>query len=98
MNTVNYLTGRDSMDQTAFTITVTDGKLVVAGPAEYMRTRGNAVLADIEAGRNTVFNFGCTQYPMTDTCALIRVALQTDYAAWLGNRQLLAAWKANRDA
>ena len=86
------------MDQTAVTITVTDGKLIVSGPAEYMRTRGNAVLSDIEAGRNTVFNYGCTQCPASDTCALIRVALQTDYAGWLGMRKTFATWKANRHA
>lgn len=60
----------------------------VAGPAEYMRERGSARLERIMSGTDTVFNFGCRQSPNVETAVL--VSLQTDYAAWKGQRLLLA--------
>jgi len=54
----------------------------VYGPAEYMRERGNARIAKIEAGNDAVFNFGCLKSPDVETAIL--VSLQTDYAGWRG--------------
>ena len=62
---------------------------VVTGPAEYMRERGNARLAKILAGEDTVFNAGCQFSPGSDTATLVLTSLQTDYANWLGSRSLL---------
>jgi len=59
----------------------------VSGPEEYMRERGFARIARIEAGQDVVFNMGCTRSPNVETAVL--VSLQTDYAGWKGTRQLL---------
>jgi len=61
----------------------------IAGPAEYMEERGSAKLRAIEAGTDTVFNAGLTRSP--DIYTAILVSLQTDFAGWLGQRQLEAA-------
>lgn len=57
---------------------------IVTGPKEYMKTRYRTVLAEINAGKNAVFNHGGS--PDVITQAL--VAVQTDYAAWKGMRSL----------
>ncbi len=64
-----------------------DGTLT--GPAEYMRERGDARLAKIVAGEDVVFNFGAMS-GRGDTITLVLVSLQTDYAGWLGTRELLS--------
>lgn len=61
----------------------------VRGPADYMRERGNAKLAEIEAGRCVVVSYGVANGH--DPVTTILVALQTDYAAWRGMQQLLGA-------
>lgn len=59
----------------------------VSGPAEYMREKGNARLADIEAGRDVVFNMTASYSP--DIVTAILVNLQTDFAGWVGMRQFI---------
>jgi hypothetical protein len=60
---------------------------VVSGPAEYMRERGDARLREIEAGRDSVFNAGL-QFGSPNVETAILVSLQTDYAGWLGQKQM----------
>lgn len=76
---------------------------VVTGPADYMKERGNARLRSIEAGTDVVFNVGMgldpypgswlkvdgPQSPNAETAIL--VSLQTDYAGYLGEKQMEAA-------
>ena len=63
----------------------------VSGPAEYMRERGDERLKRILSGTDTVFNAGLRFAANVDTATLVLTSLQTDYAAWLGARSLLAA-------
>jgi len=63
-----------------------DGKLY--GPRDYMRERGNDYLDEIMEGRSTVANYGMIYSP--DPVTAILVALQTDYAAWVGMRDFNA--------
>ena len=67
--------GRFTLDTETFAI---------EGPADYMAARYRAKIADIEAGRCSAFNAGCTLSP-TKGHALL-VSLQTDYAGWHGMR------------
>lgn len=60
-----------------------------SGPAEYMREQGNAKLDGILAGTDTAFNLCAGFSPDTETAIL--VAMQTDYAGWIGMRELLSA-------
>ena len=71
------------MTKTVKRFTITDG--VLSGPAEYMREQGDAKLARILAGNDTVFNMTAQFSPDMETAIL--VALQTDFAGWLGMRQ-----------
>ncbi len=77
----------------AFEYDTTTNSLV--GPAEYMRERGDARLARIAAGQDTVFNYGSGR-PGASTVTLTLVSLQTDYAAWRGTRDLLAGLRRSR--
>jgi hypothetical protein len=54
----------------------------LSGPAEYMKERGNAYVAECLAGTCAVFNYGLTASPDAETALL--VALQTDYGAYAG--------------
>jgi hypothetical protein len=59
---------------------------VLTGPAQYMHERGNSKLAEIESGMDCVFNASLEHSPDVETGIL--VAMQTDYAAWLGAKEL----------
>jgi len=60
----------------------------IEGPAQYLEEKGNDTIEKINAGKNHVFNFGCRN-PNADTVTLLLVALQTDYAGWLGMKGLV---------
>ena len=68
----------------------------VLGPAEYMNDpKGYAArIADIEAGRDAVFNYGAANNPMSLTLTLVLVSLNTHYSAWLGIRRTAAELNA----
>ncbi len=68
---------------------LTDG--VLSGPAQYMAEQGNAKLARILAGEDVVFNVGLSRSPSVAIALL--VALQTDYAGWLGLKQVQSRLK-----
>ena len=61
-------------------------KGVLSGPAEYMKEQGGAKLEKILAGTDVVFNASLTHSPDIETGIL--VAMQTDYAGWLGDKEL----------
>lgn len=75
--------------------TVTVGEFTYAddtvhGPATYMHERGLARIDRIEQGLDLLYNCGLPTINPLDTRALatfVLVSLQTDYAAWLGQRQ-----------
>ena len=71
--------GRFSFDPTTGT---------VSGPAEYMKERYSARIAEIQAGRDTVANMGMAHHG--DTVLAVLVSLQTDFAAWQGMRSFMA--------
>jgi hypothetical protein len=75
------------MKTTCGKFTLDNGTLT--GPAEYMRQRGNALADAICAGKDAVFNMTSHLSPSVEMAVLVR--LQTDYAAWRGARQLMAA-------
>lgn len=58
----------------------------VEGPATYMAEQGNARLDAILAGRVESFNRSAHLSPSVEVAVL--VSLQTDYAAWAGERQV----------
>lgn len=62
----------------------------LAGPADYMRERGDAKLEEILAGKSAVVNagFSVAAEGKHATETLVLVALQTDYAGWLGLKRL----------
>ncbi|MGH9821658.1 MAG: hypothetical protein ACREDR_00145 [Blastocatellia bacterium] len=60
------------------------------GPSRYMAEQGSAKLDAILDGEDVVFNVGCTIAPDIETAIL--VAMQTDYAGWIGKRQFLASF------
>lgn len=62
---------------------VEDGKLF--GPARYMREQGTQKLERILSGKDMVFNASLEHSPDVETGVL--VAMQTDYAAWLGQKE-----------
>ena len=66
----------------------------LSGPARYLEERGNALIDRITAGEDAVFNLTAHLAPDPATALLVR--LQTDYAAWLGERQL-RGWLAGKD-
>lgn len=68
---------------------IEDGALF--GPAEYMRQQGNAKLDGILAGTDAAFNLCAHLSPDVETAIL--VAMQTDYAGWLGAQQLINGLK-----
>lgn len=58
----------------------------VEGPGEYMAERGNALIDRILRGEDTTFNLTAHLSPSAELAVLVR--LQTDYAGWLGTRQM----------
>lgn len=77
----------------AFTM---DAHGVVEGPAAYMRERGSERLRRIEAGEDYLVNFGLRSGLSPNAETAVLVSLQTDYAAWLGEREMLARQEAAR--
>ena len=60
-------------------------------PVEYMNERGNARVDEILEGRNTVFNMTAHLSPTPEIALLVN--LQTDYAGWIGTKQLIDSLK-----
>lgn len=58
---------------------------ILTGPADYMNEQGNARVDRILAGQDTMFNMTAHLSPDVETAIL--VALQTDFAGWLGFKQ-----------
>lgn len=72
--------------------TITVGKFTlegndISGPASYMEERGFALLDRIDAGQDLTFNRTAHLSPSVEMAILVR--LQTDFSAWLGERELL---------
>ena len=61
---------------------------LVEGPAEYMREQGDAKLKECLSGKSAVVEYGLSTGG--DPATLILVALQTDYAGWIGMKGLAA--------
>lgn len=59
----------------------------VVGPAAYMAERFDAVVEEIKAGRNAVFS---SPFASSNVAVRLLVAVQTDYAAWKGQREMVA--------
>lgn len=59
----------------------------VEGPAAYMTERGNALIDRIVSDQDAMFNMTAHLSPSAEVAVLVR--LQTDYAAWVGEKQLL---------
>jgi len=72
---------------TAKNFSIENGTL--SGPADYMTERGNAKIDEILAGKIPSFSIFLENTPTVEQ-ALV-VWLQTDYAAYLGDKQL-AGW------
>lgn len=60
----------------------------IKGPAAYMNERGNGLIDRIVSSQDTMFNMTAHLSPSAGMAVLVR--LQTDYAAWVGERQMLA--------
>lgn len=58
----------------------------LTGPAAYMKERGNERLDRILAGDDEIFKMFCENCPDAETAVL--VLLQTDYAGWVGEKEL----------
>lgn len=59
---------------------------ILLGPRDYVLEQGNTLLDKILAGEDTIFNMTNDQSPDIETAILVR--LQTDYAGWLGLKQV----------
>lgn len=59
---------------------------VLSGPGKYMTEQGNAKLDSILAGQDVAFNTMMQFQP--DIEMLILVAMQTDYAGYIGMKQV----------
>jgi hypothetical protein len=59
----------------------------LTGPAAYMEERGAALVDAIVAGQDTTFNLTSHLSPSAELAVLVR--LQTDFAGWLGQQELL---------
>jgi hypothetical protein len=73
---------------------ITVGKFTIDGndlngPGGYMEKRGFALLELIGSGQDTTFNLMVHLSPSVEVAVLVR--LQTDYAAWRGQQELLRA-------
>jgi len=58
---------------------------ILSGPQDYMLARGNALVDQILAGEDPIYNLTANRSPDVETAILVR--LQTDYAGWLGLKQ-----------
>jgi len=85
---------KEAMRKTVGQFYTEDGSLF--GPAEYMREQGNAKLDDILAGTDAAFNICVGFSPDVETAIL--VAMQTDYAGWIGARLLIAGLTSRDDS
>lgn len=66
----------------------------VIGPRAYVESaQFQECLAKIQNGESAIVNYGSQFSKSADTLSLILVAIQTDYAAWLGTRELVAGLK-----
>jgi len=63
-------------------------KGVLSGPAQYMKEQGREKLEKVLRGDDLVFNLSLTQSPDIETGIL--VAMQTDYAGYLGRKELIS--------
>jgi hypothetical protein len=63
----------------------------LSGPAKYMREQGSQKLSEITAGEDVVFNASLLHSPDVETGIL--VAMQTDYAGWLGKKELVRCFR-----
>ena len=80
------------MKKTVKRFTIEDG--ILSGPARYMEEQGNAKLDRILAGEDTVFNMSAHLSPDVETAVL--VALQTDFAGWLGMEEMKSRMAAGK--
>lgn len=64
---------------------------LLSGPALYMEEQGNSKLERILSGNDTVFNASVLHSPDIETGIL--VAMQTDYAGWLGQQELVRCFR-----
>ena len=71
-----------------------DEKGVLSGPAAYMKEQGTAKLDRILAGNDAGFNAMTAVRPDIPVGQMVLVALQTDYAGWVGMRQMFGAARA----
>ena len=62
----------------------------VSGPAAYMQERGNGLVDAISRGEDESLNNTAHYSPSPVVAVLVR--LQTDYAGWLGIKQLETAF------
>lgn len=67
-----------------FSVDLAEGSF--SGPKEYMNEQGNNRLDQILAGKSVAFNQ--TVHLSPNLAIAILVHMQTDYAGWLGARQL----------
>ncbi len=65
------------------------------GPKQYMEEQGNAKLRKILDGKDEVFNMTAHLSPDAETALLVH--MQTDYAGWLGFRQMLSWTKSSKE-
>jgi hypothetical protein len=69
---------------------------VVTGPADYMQEYGYKRLRRIEAGEDVLVTYGLKHGLSPNVETAILVSLQTDYARYLGEKQVLARNAAAR--
>lgn len=69
----------------AINFQIKDGTL--SGPADYMQARGNAKVDKMLSGKDELFNACLSYSPNVETA--ICVWLQTDYAAYLGEIEMM---------
>jgi len=74
------------MKKTAGRFTIENG--VLEGPGNYMTEKGNAKLDSILSGNDASFNTMVQFGGQRDIEMLVLVALQTDYAGWVGMKQV----------
>ena len=59
---------------------------VITGPKAYMEEKGNALLDEILAGKDTIFNMTAHLSPSVEMAVCVR--LQTDFAGYLGMKEV----------
>jgi hypothetical protein len=65
---------------------------ILVAPRDYMEEQGDALLDKILVGDDPVFNLTASQSPDVETAILVR--LQTDFAGWLGFKEV-EGWLRN---